>query len=199
MPEPIRKDDARELPPNPPGGQPAAGQFNVHRYGSPHRSSSRWWFWILLIAVLVWFIVWGRGSAHKASNTAVPVPASVPAPQNTVDVASLLSNPRQYIGKQVYLRDVLVQSTNGTASLFIGSSNTQQLLVVLKKGSVPDTLQGKPGSIPQGAVINVSGTVRSAGAAKELSDAAKISPKQAEEVAKQGIVVEAAHADPQPI
>jgi len=198
MAEPLRKDD-RELPPNPPAAQPAAGQFNVHRYGNPHRRGSHWWFWILLVAVVVWFIVWGRGNGHKVTHTVVPVPVSVPAPQNTVDVAKLLSNPQQYIGKQIHLRDVLVQSANGTASLFIGSSSTQQVLVILKKGSVPNTLQGKPGSVAQGAVINITGTVQKADSATELEHTAKINHKEAEAVAQQGIVVEADRADPQPM
>ena len=199
MAEPLRKEDLHELPPNPPAGQPAAGQFNVHRYGNPNRSSSHWWFWILLLAVVVWFIVWGRGTGHNATNTTVPVPASVPAPPNTVDVATLLSNPQQYIGKPVHLRDVLVQGSNGTASLFIGSGNTQQALVILKKGSVPDTLQGKPKLISEGDVITVTGTVQKSDSPNDLERTAKITHKQAQAVAQQGIVIEADRADPQPM
>lgn len=198
MAEPLRKND-RELPSNAPDAEPTGSQFNVHRYGNPHRRGSHWWFWILLIAVVVWFIVWGRGNGHKVSHTAVPVPASVPAPKNTVDVAALLSRPQQYIGKQIHLRDVLVQSANGTVSLFIGSSNTQQMLVILKKGSVPNTLQGKPGSIPDGAVVNITGTVEKAGSPTDLEHSAKIKHKEAEAVAQQGIVIEADHVDPQPM
>lgn len=200
MGEPLRKDDLHEPPQNPPGGQPAAGQFNVHRFGSPHRSGGRyWWFWILVIAVVVWFIVWGRGNGHRAANIAVPVPASVPVPQNTVGVASLLANPQQYLGKRIHLRDVLVDSVNGNASIFVGPGNAQQVLVILQKGSVPESLQGKPNAIPQGGVLDVAGTVEKAGSASDLEHTAKITHKQAEAVAQQGIVIEADRADPQPI
>ena len=194
MAEPLRQD-LPDQQPHP------AGQFNIHRYENQQRSGpGRWWFWILVIVVVVWFVVWGRGSGHKATSAvSVPVPASVPAPQNTVDVMTLASHPEQYVGKQVHLRDVLVQSVNGDASVFVGSGSTEQVLVIVKQGAVTKSLQGKPNPIPQGGVLDVTGTVQKPSSVENLERDAKITHKEAEAVMQQGIVIEADRVDPQPV
>ncbi len=193
MAEPLRKDPYLE-----PEQQPER-RFNVHRYGDPNRGSRHWWFWILLVAVIVWFAVWGRGG-HNAHPAATPVavpqtPASTEGP--AMDVASMLSQPNNYIGKQVRLRDVLVQSVNGNSSIFVGPTKDQQILVVLKKDAVPDTLKGKVNAIPQGGVVTIEGTATKAPGARDLEHTARLSRKEAEQVAKQGILIEADRADPQ--
>jgi len=195
MAEPLRKDDSYSQP-----QPPADRRFNLHRYGDPNRGSRHWWFWILLIAVIVWFVFWGRGghNAHPANTTPVAVPQTPAAPTGpAMDVASMLSQPDNYIGQQIRLRDVLVQSSNGTASIFVGPSNTQQILVLLKNGAVPDTLKGKANSIPQGGVVTITGTATKPPSVSDLEHTAKISRKEAEQVNKQGIVIEADRADPQ--
>jgi len=194
MAEPLRKDDSYTQP-----QPPAERRFNIHRYGDPNRGSRHWWFWILLAAVVIWFVVWGHGghNAHPAA-TPVAVPQTPAAPAGpAMDVASMLSQPDNYTGKQVKLRDVLVQSTNGDASIFIGPSNTQQMLVLLKKGAVPDTLKGKARSIPEGGVVTITGTAVKPPSVRDLEHTGKISRKEAEQVSKQGIVIEADRADPQ--
>ena len=196
MGEPLRKDPPPQTP-----TPSREEQFNLHRYGNPQRSSGlRWLLLILIVAVIVWFVVWGRGSnttGHAGHMAAAPVP--VPAVKPSLDVPTLLSNSQNYVGQQVHLRDVLVQSTNGTDSIFVGPSESQQVLVILKKGAVPQTLQGKPSAIPQGGIVTVTGTVQKAGSAADLEHSAGISRKQAEQVSKQGIVIEADRADPQTI
>jgi hypothetical protein len=195
MAEPLRRDP--DVQPQP----PAERRFNVHRYGDPNRGSRHWWFWILLVGVIVWFAVWGVGGSKKhqvATPVAVPQTPATPAGP-AMDVASILSQPDTYIGKPVHMRDILVQSANDNASIFVGPSNDQQMLVILKKGSVPDTLKGKSSSIPQGGVVTIDGTAQKPPSASELEHSAKISRKQAEQVVKQGIVIEADSAVPQTI
>lgn len=194
MAEPLRNDP--EFPPAPPPER----RFNVHRYGDPNRGSSRWWFWILVVAVVVWFVVWGRGghNAHPANTTPVAVPQAPAAPAGpAMNVASLLSQPSNYVGKQVRLQDVLVQGVNGDASIFVGPSNTQQILVVLKKGAVPEPLNGKSSAIPQGGVVTLTGTAEKPASARDLERTAKITRKEADAVEKQGVVIEATQAVPQ--
>ena len=195
MAEPLRKDSAFQA-----SSQPTR-QFNVHRYGNPNRGSRRWWFWILLAVVVVWFVVWGRGGAHKTQPASTPVatppPATTPASSRSISVANLLNDQAKYLGQQVRLRDVLVQSVNGAQSIFVGPSHDQQVLVILKKGAVPDNLQGKPREIPKSGVVTITGIAQKAGSVGELERTAKISRKEAEQVAKDGIVIEADRAEPQ--
>jgi hypothetical protein len=193
MAEPLRKDP--DLPPQPP-----KEPFNVHRYGDPNRGSSRWWFWLLLAAVVIWFAIWGWGGhrAHPAKTTPVVVPQKPAAPAGPpMDVASMIAQPSNYIGKHVQLRDVLVQDVNGDASIFVGTSDTQRLLVLLKKGSVPNALNGKPMALPTGGVITINGTAMKPASTGDLEHAAHIKRKVADEVEKQGIVIEADSAIPQ--
>lgn len=195
MAEPLRKDPEFQQ-----ADRPAERQFNVHRYGNPNRGPRRWWFWILLIIVIVWFVVWGRGShnSHPANTTPVAVPQTPATPAGpAMDVASMLSQPNNYIAKPVRLRDVLVQSVNDDASIFVGASNTEQILVVLKKGAIPDTLKGKANTIPKGGVITITGTATNPSSTAELEHTAKIKRSEAEQVMKQGIVIEADRAEPQ--
>jgi len=193
MAEPLRKDPDQQL--NPPPNR----QFNVHRYGDPNRGSRHWWFWILVVAVIVWFAVWGHGGKHAQQEpTPVAVPQTPVAPAGpAMDVASMLSQQNNYIGKPIHLRDVLVQSANDNASIFVGPTKDQQILVVLKKGSVPDTLKGQTSSIPSGGIVTIDGTAQKPPSARDLARSAKISRKEAEQVVKDGIVIEADTAVPQ--
>lgn len=194
MAEPLRKDpDLNQT-------SPAQPQFNVHRYGNPNRGSGlKWWFLILVVAVVVWFVFWGRGTSQRtASGAPANTPhVAVPAPKPGLDVPTLLSNQQNYLGKQIHLRDVLVQKVNGTESIFIGPSTDQQMLVILKNGAVPQTLKGKTSTIPENGIVTVDGTVQKAGSVTDLEHSAKISRKEAEEVNKQGVVIEATRAEPQ--
>jgi len=150
--------------------------------------------------VIIWFVIWGRGSKHAQPQATLP--ASAPPPVATpatpaLDVNTLLANPQNYIGKHVHLRDVLVQSVNGTYSIFVGPSNSQQVLVLLKQGAVPKTLQGKVNPLPSGGVVTIDGTAQKPGSAGELEHSAHIARKDADQVVKQGIVIEADTAVPQ--
>ena len=95
------------------------------------------------------------------------------------------------------MRDVLVQDTNGDASFWVGTSDTQRLLVLLKQGAVPNALNGKPRTLSKGGVISVTGTAVKPASRRELEHTAKIKGKAAEQVEKQGIVIEADSAVPQ--
>ena len=196
MGEPLRRDPA-------PGEPSSSGrQFNIHRYGNPNRGSSwRWIFLLLVIAVIVWFVIWGRGGSRNPQTAATapanPAPTTAqPAPQPTIDVPTLLSSTSNYIGKDVRLRDVLIQSVNGTSSVFVGPKNSQ-VLVVLQEGAVPDTLQGQPRSLPQGGVVTITGQAEKPGSTRDLERSAKISRKEAEQVQKDGVIINATRVQPQ--
>jgi hypothetical protein len=187
MAEPLRKP---ELQPE--------RQFNLHRYSGTRSGGLKWWFWLVmagLVGLLIYWLQLPRTPVTNAAPTMAPV--AVPAAKPALDVAVLLSNPRQYAGKSANLPDVLVQSANGNASIFVGPGAKRQLLVILKKGAVPNTLQGKPRTLPQGGVVTISGTAQAPRPVPDLEKTAKISRAQAEIVSKQGIVIEADRAIPQ--
>ena len=196
MAEPLRKNPEVLNPPD----QTPSRQFKVYRYGDPNRGPRRWWFWILVAGVVIWFVIWGRGTKSSQSvvtPASTPPPAAAPASQPAVDIATLLSNGGQYLGKQVHLRDALVQGVQGSQSIFVGPSSSQQLLVLLKKGAVPETLQGKPNPIPNGGVVTITGTVEKPPSPAELEHRAGITREKAEQIVQQGIVIEADRAEPQ--
>jgi hypothetical protein len=150
------------------------------------------------MAVLIGVIVWWLQTPKTRPASNAPAPAvTAPAAKPALDVATLLAHPEEYAGKQVHLRDVLVQTSNKNASIFVGPTESQQVLVILKKGAVPDTLKGKPRNLPKGDIVTITGTSQKPGPVGDLEHSAGLSRSQAEKVNQQGIVVEADRADPQ--
>ena len=189
MGEPLRKEPGLEH-------RPTSPEFKIY-HGSSERG--RHWVWLLIIAVAAGLAIWALSrSGHRAParSTAVPTAANAPASDRFVEVSTVLSNKNDYIGKSVRLRDVTIQSVNDN-SIFVGSPDAQQILVILKPGAVPDTLQGKSRTLSKGAIVTITGTAQKPGSVKELQHSANISPKEAEKVVNSGVLIEADRAQPQ--
>jgi len=190
MSEPLRKhvEYVRNQPPRP--------ELRIYHGQDQH---GRGWLWLLIIVVIAGLAVWGI-SRSQAARPPQPVAMSNAATSPThppLDVPTLLSNKDTYLGKAVHLRDVLVQSVNDEHVIFVGPSAARQVLVILKPGAVPDTLQGKAQNIPRGGIVTITGTAEKAGSAADLERSARVSHNVAKRVSHQGVVVQADRVEPQ--
>jgi cytochrome oxidase assembly protein ShyY1 len=190
MAEPLRNNSEHER-------RNTTPELRIYHGGADR--SRKTWLWLLIMAVVAGLAIWGISRSNSKAHHAAPVApaATTPAVNPPIDVPTLLTNKDTYLGKPVHLRDVLVQSVNGNNSVFVGPSDGQQVLVILKSGAVPDSLQGKTRTLPKGGIVTITGTAEKPGSVTDLEHSAKITGKEAEQVIQQGVVVQADRAQPQ--
>jgi hypothetical protein len=195
-----------ELSQRPPDTHDSGKDFNLYRHGEHSRPSrfGRVVFWLIALAVVIGLGAWGwhNGWGVRNPNTVSAAPAVAPAAAKRtpmLDVPTLLSsNPADMSGKKIVLRDVLVQSTNGEASIFVGPSKTQQVIVVPEPHAIPETPQGKGSKLESEMVVTITGTVaKPLNSTRAMENDWKISSADAKQVDKTGFYIKASRVDPQ--
>jgi hypothetical protein len=189
----------------PPDAPKSGDEFNLYRHGEysrPNRTA-RFAMWLIALAVVIGLAAWGWHSGWGVRNPSTVAAAPEPAPTPTVneppilDVPTLLSS-KPETGKEIVLRDVLVQSANGTTSLFVGPDKTQRVLIVPEDHAIPDTLQGKQRELKPEMIVTITGTVeKPSGSAKDMRHDWKLSSAEAKQVDDAGIYVKAERVMPQ--
>jgi hypothetical protein len=178
--------------------------INLYRYGG-EKGSPRRFLWLIALAVAIgaaalpWIL--GADTTKSTTVNAAPPARTIPATNEPpiMDVPSLLkSKSADVLGKEVVLRDVLVQSANGQNSIFVGPGKDQQVLVVPEPNAIPDTLQGKERPLNANQIVTVAGTIAAPRESEHnMQHEWKLSPSEVQQVEKTGFYVEASSVRPQ--
>lgn len=174
-----------------------------------------WWvFWIVIIALAIWWAGWGwggsggwwwsgRGRTVPAYGTANPGTgntngtANNGANDNTGANRGVISGPglsaltatnkQPYIGKPFQVNNVPVQNQVNDHVLWIGASNSTPMLVVLTgKGNTAANAQIGPGTL-----VDVTGTMRKVPPQAQARQEWKLSGDDAAQLERQGAYIQA--------
>lgn len=153
----------------------------------------------LAAALIVIAMALGCSSNNKQAETPVQAAPAVPKPVS--DVVAVLNNKEQKIGQEITFRDVAVQDADGQDSkkvrqIWVGPSETEQILVVYPPDAVP-LAKGKEQKLSRGSVVTVAGTVKKAPEAAQAAREWHLKKDQAEQIAQAGVYVEASRILPQ--
>lgn len=116
-----------------------------------------WWIWLILIfGAFVWFGGWGWWGYGGWWGWGGPNRVVVIQPANgelilSANVPQLLNSPQSYEGKQVLVPGTTVQKIVNRRSLWVGPTDSQEILVSVKSNSPIHNFS-------KGQKIDVSGT-----------------------------------------
>lgn len=169
-----------------------------------------WWvFWIVVIALAIWWAGWGWGgsggwwwsgrgrtapygtTAPGTSGTAGTGNAGTPANQAAIAGPGLraltATNKQSYINKPFQVNNVPVQNQVNDHVFWIGPNNSTAMLVVLTgNGNTAANAQ-----ISQGTRVNVTGTMQKAPPQAQAQQQWQLSGDDAAQLERQGAYIQA--------
>lgn len=159
-----------------------------------------WWvFWIVIIALAIWWAGWGwggsggrwwsgRGRTTPAYGTTNPGTGANQAVVGGPGLSALTAtNKHLYIGKPFQVNNVPVQNEVNDHVLWIGTGNSTPMLVVLTgNGNTAANAQ-----IGQGTLVDVTGSMRKAPPQVQAQQQWQLSGNDAAQLERQGAYIQA--------
>ncbi|MGH9590850.1 MAG: hypothetical protein ACRD25_10655, partial [Terracidiphilus sp.] len=168
-----------------------------------------WWvFWIVIIALAIWWAGWGwggsggwwwggRGRTAPYGTTGTPPGTGNGMAGNSNAGQAVISGPglsaltatnkQPYIGKPFQVNDVPVQNQVNDHVFWIGAHNSTPMLVVL----TGNDNTAANAQIGQGTLVNVTGTMQKAPPLAQAQQQWQLSGDDAAQLERQGVFIQA--------